>query len=230
MAEWGHPLHAHEFHQFLHVPVGQVLVTAQGRTHHLNRSVGLWIPAGVPHSARFDREALIVSVTFAADLHRLPFDQLKPINVTNAQRVLLMRAVRIPGGGSDDPDLFAALFPGGRRLLLPLPRSQAAAAVADALLADPQDPRTAAEWAQSSYTSPTSLRRAFRVETGLTFTEWRTRLRLNRSLDLLDEGLLVGAVAARVGFASTNGFILAFRRHFGQTPGSYLRDILVTTA
>jgi AraC-like DNA-binding protein len=40
----------------------------------------------------------------------------------------------------------------------------------------------------------------------------------NRSQDLLAEGRLVSMAAARVGFASTNGYILAFRRYFGQTP------------
>ncbi len=73
------------------------------------------------------------------------------------------------------------------------------------------------------YVSSTSLRRAFRAETGLAFSEWRTRLRLNRSLDLLAEGHMVGIGAARVGFAGTNGYILAFRRYFGQTPGAYVR-------
>ncbi len=32
-----------------------------------------------------------------------------------------------------------------------------------------------------------------------------------------------GEVSAQVGFTSTNGFIPAFRRHFGCTPGTYAR-------
>src|SRR5690606_28238949 len=100
-----------------------------------------------------------------------------------------------------------------------------AAAVARELTRNPADPRTAEEWARSLYLSSTSLRRAFRAETGMPFSEWRTRLRLNHALGLLAQGHLVGAVAARVGFTSTNGFILAFRRHFGQTPGAYLRRL-----
>ncbi|MFE6856620.1 helix-turn-helix transcriptional regulator, partial [Streptomyces sp. NPDC057674] len=87
----------------------------------------------------------------------------------------------------------------------------------------PEDQRTATEWAESLHTSSTSLRRAFRNETGLAFSEWRTRVRLNRSLDLLDRGHLVSAVAARVGFTSTNGYILAFRKHFDCTPGAWVK-------
>ncbi len=95
---------------------------------------------------------------------------------------------------------------------------------------NPGDPRTASEWAESLYTSSTSLRRAFRAETGLAFSEWRTRLRLNHSLHLLAAGHMVSTVAARVGFVSTNGYILAFRRYFGETPGAYVKRSASRTA
>jgi AraC-like DNA-binding protein len=75
----------------------------------------------------------------------------------------------------------------------------------------------------STLRNSTSLRRAFRAETGLPLSEWRTRLCLNHSLTLLEQGHMVSAVAAWVGF-STNGYILAFRRYFGQTPGTYVRN------
>ncbi|NEE05532.1 cupin domain-containing protein, partial [Streptomyces sp. SID7499] len=51
IAAGGHPTHVHDFHQFLYVPLGRIVVTALGRDHELSPSVALWIPAGVPHSA-----------------------------------------------------------------------------------------------------------------------------------------------------------------------------------
>ncbi|MFI9550714.1 AraC family ligand binding domain-containing protein [Nonomuraea endophytica] len=45
-ADWGHPTHAHDFHQFLYVPLGRITVTAHGCEHRLSPSVGVWIPAG----------------------------------------------------------------------------------------------------------------------------------------------------------------------------------------
>ncbi|WJV44865.1 helix-turn-helix transcriptional regulator [Streptomyces flavofungini] len=149
------------------------------------------------------------------------------MNVSAAQRRLLvgrMRDADVPGTAADDAALFTALTDGQADFLpLPQPTSRAARAVAGALLRHPDDPRTASEWAERLFTSSTSLRRAFRAETGLAFSEWRTRLRLNHSLTLLAQGHRVGAVAASVGFVSTNGYILAFRKHFGRTPGAYAR-------
>ncbi|MYY10554.1 helix-turn-helix domain-containing protein [Streptomyces sp. SID4919] len=220
----GHPTHAHDYHQFLYVPVGRIVISAEGRDHELSPSVALWVPAGLPHSARFDSESLIVSETFDPDQHHLPYTDAVPVNVTDEQRRLLLGRMRSSEAQEDDPVVFAALSSGHEDCLpLPQPTGHAARSVAVALGRDPGDPRTATEWADEFYTSSTSLRRAFRAETGLAFSEWRTRLRLNHSLDLLAQGHLVSAVAARVGFVSTNGYILAFRRYFGQTPGAYVK-------
>ncbi|MFJ3723830.1 AraC family transcriptional regulator [Streptomyces sp. NPDC090045] len=231
IAEGGHPLHVHEFHQFLHVPVGRIVVTALGRDYELSASLALWIPAGIAHSARFGADSVIAVESFDADLFELPYRDVTTINITGAQRRLVLGRMRSTVAEADDPRVFAALSAGHRNCLpLPQPTSHTAGAVARELARTPSDPRTATEWAENLYTSSTSLRRAFRAETGMAFSEWRTRLRLNHSLSLLEQGQLVSAVAARVGFVSTNGYILAFRRHFGQTPGAYVKNSLDRSA
>ncbi|MEL3947078.1 MULTISPECIES: helix-turn-helix domain-containing protein [Streptomyces] len=223
----GHPTHVHDTHQFLYVPLGRIVVTALGVDYELSPSVAVWLPAGLPHSARFDPDALVLSETFDPARHHLPYGGATLVNVSAAQRRVLlgrMRDADVPGAAADDASLFTALTDGQADCLpLPQPTSRAARAVAGALLRRPDDQRTASEWAERLFTSSTSLRRAFRAETGLPFSEWRTRLRLNQSLTLLAQGHQVGAVAARVGFVSTNGYILAFRKHFGRTPGAYAR-------
>ncbi|MFI6499554.1 helix-turn-helix transcriptional regulator [Nonomuraea typhae] len=158
--------------------------------------------------------------TFDGVRHRLPYEEVTAIDLDAAQRELLLARTRGGEHHDDDPRTFAGA-PGS--LPLPQPSGRIAVAVARELVRNPNDPRTAAEWAHSLHTSSTSLRRAFREETGLAFSEWRTRLRLNRSLELLERGHMVGSVAARVGFASANGYIEAFKRHFGRTPGAHAR-------
>lgn len=224
IAAGGHPTHVHDFHQFLYVPLGRIVITALGRDYELSPSVALWIPAGIPHSARFDLDSLFVVETFTTERHHLPYAETTVVNVTDTQRRMLLGRMRCSESHHDDSAVFAALSNGHPDCLpLPQPTSHAASTVARALIRMPSDPRTATEWAESLYTNSTSLRRAFRAETGLAFSEWRTRLRLNHSLDLLAQGHLVSTVAARVGFVSTNGYILAFRKYFDQTPGAYVR-------
>ncbi|MEV6300561.1 AraC family transcriptional regulator [Actinoplanes sp. NPDC051861] len=221
MDDWGHPPHVHDEHLFVYAPLGHITVTAEDREFVVNAATGLWIPAGVVHSALFSRDALVLAEDFDEG-YRLPFREATAVEVTPEVKATLLARSRIGSGEDAGPDLFAALAAlRPSRLALPEPHSPIARTVARELAGNPGDQRTAAEWAAVYFTSSTSLRRAFRTETGLAFTEWRTRLRLNHSLDLLAKGLLVGAVAARVGFASANGYILAFRRHFGETPGAF---------
>ncbi|MFJ6988424.1 MULTISPECIES: helix-turn-helix domain-containing protein [unclassified Streptomyces] len=221
----GHPPHVHTFHQFLYPALGRITVSALGREHELSASVALWIPAGIEHGARFSPDALIVVENFDAERFALHTGRPTPVNVTEQQRLLLLGRTRTSGAEHDDPEVFAALSAAHPDSLpLPQPITPAALAVARALTKSPDDARTATEWAAELYTSSTSLRRAFRAETGMAFSEWRTRLRLNQSLPLLDQGQLVSVVASRVGFVSANGYILAFRRHFGRTPGAYVRE------
>ncbi|MFF0273315.1 MULTISPECIES: helix-turn-helix transcriptional regulator [unclassified Streptomyces] len=220
----GHPPHAHDFHQLLYVALGRISVSAAGAAHELTPSVALWIPAGTPHSARFHPDSLVLAEPFDPGAHELPYAEPTVVRIDEAQRRLLLARTRGGGSGADEASAFA-LLTGSPSAALPVPRptSESARSVAGALLRRPDDQRTATEWAESLHTSSTSLRRAFRNETGLAFSEWRTRVRLNRSLDLLNRGHMVSTAASRVGFVSTNGYILAFRKHFGCTPGAWVK-------
>ncbi|MCX4386907.1 helix-turn-helix transcriptional regulator [Micromonospora peucetia] len=93
-----------------------------------------------------------------------------------------------------------------------------AVAVATALAHDPGDSTGLAEWAERLHVSVKTLQRDFAREFGMSYSQWRTRLRLRASLALL-ETRPVGEVARRIGYASPSAFISAFAREYGYTPG-----------
>jgi AraC-like DNA-binding protein len=219
---WGHDPHVHDEHQLLYTPIGHAVIEADGRDHHLSRTVALWIPAGVWHGARFDADCLVESLYFDAGVFEPPAAGATLVPVCARRLILLLAELRaVREDGSPSRGLYEAFTSGPATLALPEPRSPVPTAVAAALLAAPADQRTAEQWADAFFVSSTTLRRGFVAETGLTFSEWRTRARLNASLELLAAGSMVSAVAHRVGFTSANGFILAFRRYFGQTPKAF---------
>ncbi|XVU27805.1 helix-turn-helix domain-containing protein [Actinoplanes sp. CA-054009] len=106
-----------------------------------------------------------------------------------------------------------------------LPRAGGARAVAGELLRNPAIELTVAEWAERVLSSPRTLRRHFRADTGLTFEQWRLRSRLSAAVELLIAGYGVDQVAARVGFTSRNGFARAFKQRFGSTPYEFSRAL-----
>lgn len=100
----------------------------------------------------------------------------------------------------------------------PLPDRSPALDVATSLIQDPARARTAREWAAAAGTSERNLTRSFLAETGLTFSAWRTSLRIAHAVRLLREGLAPCDIAHAVGYGSTAAFDHAFRRVTGVTP------------
>ncbi|MEU8268560.1 AraC family transcriptional regulator [Sphaerisporangium sp. NPDC049002] len=92
--------------------------------------------------------------------------------------------------------------------------------VARALSHDPGDPLRLDEWAERLHISIKTLQRDFDREFGMSYSEWRTGLRLRAARALL-ETCPVAEVARRVGYATPSAFIAAFTRQYGCTPGRY---------
>ncbi len=105
----------------------------------------------------------------------------------------------------------------------PAPKAAGARAVAEGLLRDPALDLTVEDWAAVVHSSPRTLRRDFRTGTGFTFEQWRLRCRLCAAVEFVAAGYGVDQVAARVGFASRNGFTRAFKQQFGSTPHEFGR-------
>lgn len=72
--------------------------------------------------------------------------------------------------------------------------------------------------------NPSYLSRVFKEKTGENFSEYITKVRLNRSKSLLLEtDLLVKEIGERLGYAQSNYFIRLFREFTGMTPAEFRR-------
>ena len=81
---------------------------------------------------------------------------------------------------------------------------------------------TPAQLSQAACFSPWYARRLFIQYTGISPADYVRRLRLRHAaLSLRDEKRTITEVAMALGFGSVDGFIRAFHRAFGCTPGEY---------
>jgi AraC-like DNA-binding protein len=69
------------------------------------------------------------------------------------------------------------------------------------------------------------LARTFRAAVGVPPHMYQLRLRLTRSLFMLQQGTPLSAVAYELGFADQSHFTRAFRGEYGTTPGAWLRAL-----
>lgn len=92
-----------------------------------------------------------------------------------------------------------------------------------AIAAHVGEPLALATLAERVHSSPFHLARSFRAATGSSIHQYLLRLRVNRSLELLRDGLPVCDVALRLGFAAHSHFTETFVRHFGLTPSAWMK-------
>jgi AraC-like DNA-binding protein len=223
--EW----HAHADHQIAWSPEGVLVVLVQdGGTYVLPPSRALWISAGTVHETRASGAAVLRSVYLEPRRCPIEWTVPTPVAVSPLLGELVHHLDDRALGGEERSRAEAVLFD----LLVPLriatidvrpPTDPRARDVSDALLADPADPRTLAEWGRVVGASSRTLARAFLGDTGLSFGRWRTLVRLQASLPYLAEQQPVSTVARRVGYRTTSAYVAAFRAQTGVTPGRYFR-------
>lgn len=112
---------------------------------------------------------------------------------------------------------------------LSAPARRLAGRARDMLLADPADDAGLAVLAARVGCSPFHLARVFRRATGLSLTDYRTRLRLALALERLAAGAEdLAALACDLGFSHHSHFGAAFHRHVGTTPAAARAQLRAT--
>lgn len=85
---------------------------------------------------------------------------------------------------------------------------------------DGQD--TLPELAKAAGGSPRTIERLFQTETGMSFRQWRSRMRLLSAIEHLRQGKSSTTIAHTLGYRTASAFVAAFREHFGCPPQCFL--------
>lgn len=191
----------------------------------------LWVPGGCRHSIEcIDRVDMRTIYVPSADWPA-PWDRTLVLPVPRLLCELIDHAIGkapLRAASPSDARLAGVVVDVLRaqeamELELPWPCDARAVLVAEALWRAPGDEATIDELAEFAETSPRSLERAFRRDTGMALGRWRRQARLLAAVRLLAAGTSVTEVALEVGYASTSAFVAMFRRELGVTPGSMRR-------
>jgi AraC-like DNA-binding protein len=151
--------------------------------------------------------------------------QVTPLSGRGYSQDVITDLLRRPGSRPSAPARSENTETSALLTLPAMPKARGARAVAEELIRDPALDLTVQQWAPRALSSPRTLRRDFLADTGLTFEQWRLHCRLAAAVELLAAGYDVDQVAARVGFASRNGFTRAFKQQFGPTPHEFSRRL-----
>ena len=226
------PEHSHRWNQLSYAISGVLTVTVEGHSFVISSEQAVWLPTDLRHRVGSLLGAEFRSLWIAEEAGRdLPASPTV-FAVTGLLKALIIEATAIEG--KKDSDGYASRVTalildqlGRARPLpgaLPWPRGGSSlTAWCEALYADPAIDRGPEAWGRELGMSERTLARRFEAEVGMSFRDWRRRLRLFKAIELLGGGLDVTRTAMELGYGSTSAFVYAFRTETGRSPQAYMR-------
>ena len=109
-------------------------------------------------------------------------------------------------------------------LELPIPENVWLKKIYKRLSSSPEDNRKLEDWGKMVGATGRTLARYFRLETGMTFGQWRQQIRILEALKRLGMKESVTTVSLDLGYDSPSAFISMFKKALGKTPGQYFAE------
>lgn len=228
-ADASYPWHSHSWGEFVYSFRGVVEVLVADRHYLVPPQYGIWLPPNIAHVGQ-NRHAACHSSLYVTEAlcGTLPAGPCA-LAVTPLVRAMLEHLRQQPPGlpqAAHEERLLHVLLDqlgGAQRVgsYLPASGDPALSKVLDLLDANPGDSRTLPELARAANTTERTLMRRCQRDLGMTFAEWRQRLRAVKAMAMLEQGTTVETIAFDLGYASSSAFITMFRRLTGETPDEY---------
>ncbi len=221
--------HRHEWGQLICPLRGGLRITAGDTSLIVPVFRAAWVPPGMSHEVAVLGEAQFYAVYMLAEVSPLPSDRAQVLEVSPLLRDL---AAALAGGMSVDDrrhGLAMSLLLEELRaapsasLDLRVPDDRRLRQVCEALMEQPDDDRSLAQWAEEVGASERTLARLFSSALGASFGAWRQQVRVARAVDWLSRGVPIATVAMRLGYANPAAFSAMFRRAFGVSPRDFTR-------
>jgi AraC-like DNA-binding protein/quercetin dioxygenase-like cupin family protein len=222
-------LHSHPRGQLLFAIEGVMLIQSDVGSWVVPPNRALWVEAGVKHEVTMSGDVKMRTVFIdGKELGLLP-KRTCVIHVSPLLRELIIAAVHVPldyDERSRDGRVMQLLLDEIRAsdvlpLHLPLPADPRIRLVCSALVDNPGDTSTVAQWADRLGLAAKTIHRLFQKDTGMTFARWRQQARLFSALREIAGGEKIIDVALRCGYASQSAFAVMFKKHFGISPSAF---------
>ncbi|PRF56925.1 AraC family transcriptional regulator [Burkholderia multivorans] len=230
--EWRLERHSHRHAQLLYTLSGVIYCEIDGGVWSAPPQCTVWIPGDVRHAARGSAGATFYAVLIEPDAALALPTRCCTLGVSPLLRELLLKAASFPNlYDIDGPQgrLMATLLDElvaapVEDLYLPMPADRRLRKLIDHLLDEPADKSPLAELARRAGISERSLTRLAAKELGMSLGDWRRRLHVALSLQMLTTGRRVHQVAIDLGYESASSFVTMFRKATGKPPTQYLSD------
>lgn len=231
-ADAAYPHHQHHWGEFVYAFRGVMEVEVQQHHYLVPPQCGLWLPPNVAHRGLNRHAVHFSSLYVSQELTTALPRAVCALRVSPLLRAVLdelrQQGAPVPHTAATSRLLQVALDQIGQARqagsYLPSSNDPLLSPVIEALMVEPGDTRTVAQWAATVHTTERTLMRRAQSELGMPLAQWRQRLRVVKAMPLLLAGETVENIAHDLGYASASAFIAMFRGLAGVTPDEYRRN------
>jgi AraC-like DNA-binding protein len=107
-------------------------------------------------------------------------------------------------------------------LFMPTIKDKRLLPIIDMLNRYPANKLTIEQWGMKVGASSRTLNRLFNKNYGMGFSRWKQKLKVLKSLEMLNAGTALTNIAFELGYESTSSFITGFKKQLGCSPKKYL--------
>ena len=227
------PLHTHARDQLLYARNGVMRLLTERDAWVVPPDRAIYIPAQTTHAVNIHGDVDMRTLYIDTNTTDNGARDLCVIAVSNLLRELILSLSEEPIEYAKDSragiisQLIECEIIDAREesLSIPLPKDARLQRLCAELLADTSDRRTLEGWSEVCGASTRTLARLFESELGMSFNQWRQRIRFYNALEALSYGEPISEVARQNGYQSASAFSAAFAKVIGTPPSKVaLRD------
>ncbi|CAM3745782.1 HTH-type transcriptional regulator AppY [Vibrio aerogenes CECT 7868] len=227
-------VHSHPWGQVQLISGGILEMEAEGTRFLAPPHLAIWVPAGTTHRSYNRRPIEYCSLNIDMSLTEAFPAKTSLISVTPIITAIIedfrLRQIGIPETEKDQRLIQVLLDQLSAQEVeqhfIPVSQHKYLAPVLAYVEVYPADNTSLKEWAQRVHTTERTLARYCQTELGMSFTEWRLRVRYLYSMELLRNGRSVKQVALTLGYRQASPFISMFKKYAGITPEQYKYRLL----
>jgi len=222
--------HSHPWSQLSYSCVGVMHIETDAGIFVIPPEQALWIPAGTAHQHFCKNKVSYRSLYIDTVLSAILGNKVRPLTIDPLLKSLILEISSWPEDYEETEqtqrfilvllDRLAAAK--SNELFMPTIRDKRLLPIIEALNQEPANKLTIEQWAVKVGASSRTLNRLFNQNYGMGFSRWKQKLRILKSLELLNSNIQLIDIAFELGYESTSAFITSFKKHLGCSPKRYL--------
>lgn len=223
-----YPGHSHQGGEFVYSYSGIMELDIEGGSLVSTPSYGIWLPPNQKHTVRtrgqLEHGSFYIPLKYC---YKLPSSTCSFLLSPLIREILFYLKDRgVSTHGEEEQRLLHVLYdqiqlvkPSGS--YLPRSNDTLLIKIMELLESKLNDTRSLSEIAKSLQLSERTIARHFRSNLGITFIEWRQRLKVVQAISMIRKGQTIESVSKELGYSSPSAFIVMFRKLTGSTPSEY---------